>query len=639
MNFLRVFSAVFLFSLAACGGEGSAGGGTGGGGGGGGPTPPPVETTGPNLVFIVVDDLNDYVQGFGGHPQAYTPNMQRLAARGVTFTNTHANAPLCSPSRASMLSGYLPTTSGKYFSTHDFRSHPLLANATLLPQHFRDNGYAVYSAGKIFHGTETDNTVFGTKDPLTIPQTRDSRAGGYMGPKSDFGPIPWDGVTYFFGSRSRYIPGGIEGRDWEEIDGITRVLAGGAWNSNPDMPRPVREWVFGHGRLSQPPVFTEDMNSRYPAGHRYSGFAQDMTDQPFRYVSESDRSLISDEKISKWAVDLLSARPVSVSGFENTAPIGGRGFAMFLGLVKPHAALYSPDIYYDEFIAALGLRTIDDVQLPPLYEGQFLSNDFDDVPDSGRLGAGLGRFRAIVAGGDEGGTIRDLLNPGQRIPNTRESLLRSMVLSYLVAIYEVDVQLGRILDAIESNPTLNANTIIIVTSDHGWSAGEKRSWGKNNLWSESTRVPLIISAPGTAYDPTRGSVTNMPSTLVDLYRTLIALANLPPATLAAGAPDIDGQNLVPALLNPASPQMPRRPVAVMSMNARQADVLGSNDPALRNHSIRTERWRYTLTFAGEEELYDLDNDPNEWTNLAGRPAWQNVLENMRALMRERVRNF
>lgn len=78
------------------------------------PTLPPAlaqSTEPPNILFILIDDLNDWVEPLGGHPDILTPNLTRLANRGVNFTNAHAQAPACSPSRASLLSGLYPTSS------------------------------------------------------------------------------------------------------------------------------------------------------------------------------------------------------------------------------------------------------------------------------------------------------------------------------------------------------------------------------------------------------------------------------------------------------------------------------------------------------------------------------------------------
>ena len=69
-----------------------------------------------DVVFIVLDDLNDWVGVLGGHPQSETPNIDALAARGVLFSNAHCNAPTCNPSRKSFLSGLYPKSNGKYFN-------------------------------------------------------------------------------------------------------------------------------------------------------------------------------------------------------------------------------------------------------------------------------------------------------------------------------------------------------------------------------------------------------------------------------------------------------------------------------------------------------------------------------------------
>ena len=72
----------------------------------------------PNVLFIIVDDLNDWV-GCMGHPQAITPNIDRLASRGMLFTQAHCNAPLCGPSRSSLLTGKYPASTGIYFHIKD----------------------------------------------------------------------------------------------------------------------------------------------------------------------------------------------------------------------------------------------------------------------------------------------------------------------------------------------------------------------------------------------------------------------------------------------------------------------------------------------------------------------------------------
>ena len=72
-------------------------------------------TSRPNILLIAIDDLNDWVGCLGGHPQAWTPNIDRLAARGTLFSNAHCQAPVCQPSRASLLTSTYPSSSGLYF--------------------------------------------------------------------------------------------------------------------------------------------------------------------------------------------------------------------------------------------------------------------------------------------------------------------------------------------------------------------------------------------------------------------------------------------------------------------------------------------------------------------------------------------
>jgi arylsulfatase A-like enzyme len=105
-----------------------------------------------NILFLAIDDLNDWVGALGGNPQTKTPNLDRLAAQGVTFTNAHCAAPLCNPSRAALMTGIRPSTSGVYLNDQPFRESPVLKNAVTLPMHLREHGYRAIGAGKIYHG-------------------------------------------------------------------------------------------------------------------------------------------------------------------------------------------------------------------------------------------------------------------------------------------------------------------------------------------------------------------------------------------------------------------------------------------------------------------------------------------------------
>ena len=106
----------------------------------------------PNVLFIAIDDLNDWLGCYEGHPQVKTPNIDALAERGVTFTNAQCQAPICNPSRVSMLLGKLPSTTGIYFLGPTFRAAESTKDGETLFQTFRRGGYHVATRGKIFHG-------------------------------------------------------------------------------------------------------------------------------------------------------------------------------------------------------------------------------------------------------------------------------------------------------------------------------------------------------------------------------------------------------------------------------------------------------------------------------------------------------
>jgi arylsulfatase A-like enzyme len=128
----------------------------------------------PNILFIAIDDLNDWVGCLGGHPQARTPNLDRLAKRSLLFTRAYCAAPACNPSRAAILTGLRPSTSGVYHNNQPWR--PALPDAVTLPAYLRQHGYLVWGGGKIFHGGYPDAKAWGeyfngkSKLPKDLPQ-------------------------------------------------------------------------------------------------------------------------------------------------------------------------------------------------------------------------------------------------------------------------------------------------------------------------------------------------------------------------------------------------------------------------------------------------------------------------------------
>ena len=138
----------------------------------------------PNVLFIAVDDLNDWIGVLGGHPQAKTPHMDRLAQRGVLFSNAHCQAPVCNPSRASVMTSLYPSTSGIYFLNPDIVESPVASRNIVMPKRFQHEGYNVFAAGKIFHNGKGINETH-------IPN--------YAGQFGGFGPMPEQKISTYPG--------------------------------------------------------------------------------------------------------------------------------------------------------------------------------------------------------------------------------------------------------------------------------------------------------------------------------------------------------------------------------------------------------------------------------------------------------
>jgi len=236
-------------------------------------------------------------------------------------------------------------------------------------------------------------------------------------------------------------------------------------------------------------------------------------------------------------------------------------FFLAAGFFLPHVPCYATQKWFD-------LYPDDDSVLPPVKDGDRL-----DTP----------RFSWYL----------HWELPEPRLKWVKEhNQWRNLVRSYLACTSFVDAQVGRIVAALDE-AGLAENTIIVLWGDHGWHLGEKEITGKNTLWDRGTKVPLIFAGPGVS----KGGRTTQPAELLDIYPTLIELAGLAPRT------DLEGISLVSQLKDSAA--------------KRELPAITSHNQG--NHGIRSERWRYIHYADGSEELYDMQADPNEWTNLAGNP--------------------
>jgi len=227
------------------------------------------------------------------------------------------------------------------------------------------------------------------------------------------------------------------------------------------------------------------------------------------------------------------------------------------GVHKPHLPWVVPRKYYDMF-------PVQNIQLPPYKE-----DDLDDIPAAGlRIARASGDHATIV----ESGRWKDAIQ------------------SYLATIAYTDMNIGRLLDALEKS-SYAKNTVICLWGDHGWHLGEKHHWRKFTLWEEATRAPLVWVVPGVTRP---GTICDRTVDFMSIYPTLCELAGIPVPKHVEGAS-------IRTLL--AEPQ------------AAWAQP-GLTTFGYMNHAVRTEAWRYIRYHDGGEELYDERRDPYEWVNRA-----------------------
>jgi arylsulfatase A-like enzyme len=274
-----------------------------------------------------------------------------------------------------------------------------------------------------------------------------------------------------------------------------------------------------------------------------------------------DEKLFQDYADASWAIDVIgNASP------DDKPPHDEPPFFLAVGFYRPHVPFYAPTRVMKEI-------PLDSVDLPLVRD-----DDRDDIP-----------------------TIAWELTRAPAAPDHQwfvdSGNWRKAVQAYLACIRWTDEQVGRLIAALDASPHAN-NTIVVLYSDHGFFLGEKQRWAKQSLWERATRVPFIIAAPGMS----AGTSCGRPAELLSIYPTLIDLCGLTPRD------DLDGVSLRPLLEDPNAP-----------WDQRAVTTHGKH-----NHAVRDEKYRYIRYANGSEELYDLENDPHEWTNLAGDQSYREL---------------
>jgi arylsulfatase A-like enzyme len=487
----------------------------------------------PNVLLIVCDDLNDYVNGYGGHPQARTPHLEKLAKTAVSFTRAYTNNPICAPSRSSFLTGIYPHTSKNHHFAKWFRN-PVLKNSRTMMDHFRQNGYHVVGSGKLMHHLQREEwTEF--EHP------------------ADYGPF------------------------WHR---------GGKRLAHPNVPEPystIGPVDGSYGPLEDVPPVEKRAGDE---GWIYGKWGK--KPEPLRMKSADDRDPTPDERNAAWAAQKIGQLARSDAD---------KPFFLGVGFIRPHTPLVVPRKYFDRF-------PLKDVKLPVRKDGDNEDTGLKDVVNDKAKGPMY--FRMLRQSYD--GTLEGL---------------RAFTQAYLASVAALDDCIGQVLAALDES-RFRDNTIVVVTSDHGWNMGEKDWLFKMSLWEESCRVPLLIRAPGVGQ---AGKKAGHPVSLVDVYPTLVDLCSLKGDTRknAEGA-KLDGHSMRAFLEDPENGTW-EGPDAALSMVYSGPEHERISE--MQHFSVRTRNFRYTRYNNGFEELYDHRNDPYEWTNLAKQPEYERTRKQLR----------
>ena len=294
-KYFKIFSILFLFNLVCEKNNGQS----------------------PNIVLIIVDDLNDYTEIFNGHPQAKTPNIKKLANSGVSFLKAYTNDPMCGPSRASMISGVYPHNSLNFWQESWLNNESLVNTKTIIEK-FQENGYDVIGSGKILHHNKKD-------------------LWNEYKHNTDFGPVAYKG-------------------NWQK---------GKKGISHPDVPKPYRtERMVGccnmnGGQIDGSFGPLKNVQNLQLEGEQLSwAYGGSRGYKEFKYNSEEDRDLTPDEINAKWAENKINQ--LAESNVDSP-------FFLAVGFLRPHTPLIAPKKYFDMY-------PLEDIQL-----ANILENDKDDT--------------------------------------------------------------------------------------------------------------------------------------------------------------------------------------------------------------------------------------------------------------------
>lgn len=527
----------------------------------------------PNVILVIIDDLNDYQYSLSAHPQIETPNLDRLAETGLHFTNAFTTSPGCAPSRTSMLSGkdvnytqVIDNTDYEINFRNNFSEAQGNEFVVTLPELLKDNGgYFTYGLNKVYHNPSSNDYNAGATDDcdriyswnrmINFAETgaaQDALANYNYLNLFSFGAIPDELET--------------ELRDYKLADTVNVFL---------------QEYANGTANTCSRPFFMA------------VGFKQPHME---RYVPRKYYPPFWQEQLE----ELNNAIPF------NNPP----------DRYPPNGFIMPPQPPQGDF---WDYEQYEDGSIP------------QNLSDKGDLKNFIDQLFSTL---DELPVINDSLTNEERQELVTKAFFAHYVMNYYASVQYIDHQLGLILDQLDALPELAANTIIITVSDHGYALGEKKHFAKWTLWETVNRIPFMVNGPGipaaTIASPV--SLLDVYPTVLDMTgtpyptfpdgsdyldgQTLLPWINDPSAAIHRPVLSyLRNQNGVASCFEQ---------ISVRTHDYHLIRYRNNNDGSFDQNYCDED------TVVLEFELYHIGEqrniDPEEWNNLAKDPDYQPMVD-------------
>lgn len=524
----------------------------------------------PNIIFIVIDDLNDYTDDLGELPIVSTPNIDRISANGTVFMNAVCPAPLCCPSRTSFLTGKDPGYT-KIYSADNYHCTTFSDNFSIadnnaeyytLPGYLKDSaGYFTYGLNKIFHCYEEQQEY----DSTTVDPCAKN--------------LSWNKLllyvdTSILSPLTCVKEEGTKNNEWSKINDTLEPYMMDVVAIDSSI-RFIKDFSEGDGTCGKPFFMALGIKKPHkplyiPAKYFVDEYVEDFSVEPFDIPYNFPANSYPPNGI------IMPPQPEIPNLDFYSLPTNGLAQSMIKGA---DISFYNwADTYSDK------------PEINPEYN--------DSV-------------------------TTDILAWSKRA---------NFVMAYVAGIKYLDTQIGRLLDSLEAYPDVYNNTIIILAGDNGYSLGEKTHWGKRAMWETDVRVPLIIADLRNPSQNTSNTMVNLLDifpTICDMaeipYPTFLngdqyldgksIMPLLQNPELMIERPQISS---VRKEINSEGYCFPQYSVRNDRFHYIKYTSNGGGPTVCDSANI-----------SKEEELYEIGTlrttDPNEWNNLINNSAYQPVI--------------